>query len=323
MPTTMAVVNSGGRTLALLALLGPLTLLGTSNAAFAAGFDLDFFKPAAASTGYLSEESARVLPAGGMDVGIAFGYSRQPLVRRDQFTGQGGGDIVNDRFTGFFNAAFGIADRVDLGVRVPAVLQQTGDVDVDISEGGGILQRPRARAFGDVELLTRLRMVGGPEASGFHLTLTAPFGIPTGAPDGLTGNGTVSFRPRVIAGWEAHRLSAAASVGYEFRRSAEVPSSNLVVGNALAAGAGIAYAVIPWKIWILGEASASVGVSQSESGVSAIPAQAMLGGRVVLTDRVIIQAGAGTGLNHAPGSSRFRALFTVTYVGSPAGPHGH
>ncbi len=315
MPTTMALVNSRGGSLAL---LGSLMLLCTPRAALAAGFDLDFFKPASASTGYLSEESARVLPAGALDLGIAFGYARQPLVRRDQLTGQGAGDIVKDRFTGFFTAAFGIADRADIGIRVPAVVRQTGDVDVDISQGGGILQRPRARAFGDVELLTRLRMVGGPEATGFHLTLTAPFGIPTGAPDGLTGNGRVSFRPRVIAGWEAHRLSAAASVGYEFRRPAEVPSSNLVVGNALAAGAGIAYAVIPWRVWVLGEASASVGASQSETGVSAIPAQAMVGGRILLADRLVIQAGAGTGLNRAPGSPRFRALFTMTYLWGPA-----
>jgi hypothetical protein len=283
----------------------------------AAGFDLEFFKPTPTSTGYLTEESARILPSRALDIGITFGYARQPLVLRNQLTGGQDGDIVKDRFTGTVIAAFGIANRFDVGVRLPVVIAQTGDVDVAISDRGGILRRPRSRAWGDVGVVARIRLAGVADNRGFRLTLTAPFAIPTGARDALAGSAKISLRPRLVAGWESEGLSAAVSAGYEYRPPVEIPLSSLVVGHALVAGAGVAYVMVPRMIWFLAELSVSLGLSQSETGQGAVPAQIMVGLRALLPGDIIIRVGEGTGLGQAPGSARFSALLTLAYVWGP------
>jgi OmpA-OmpF porin, OOP family len=280
----------------------------------AAGFDLDVWKPSATSTGYICEESARILSHRAVGLGMTFGYSRQPLVLRDQTNDDQKGDIVKDRFTGFVAAAFGIADRMDIGVRIPVVLHQSGDVDVDIANGGGVPKRPRATALGDLDLLPRVRLVGAAENRGFRLTFMAPLGIPTGARDALAGSGGVSFRPRLIAGWEGNTVSAAVSVGYELRRVVEIPTSNVIVGNALVAGIGTAYGIVPQTIWVLGELGISLGLAQSETATAAIPAEALIGVRALLPGRIFLQVAEGTGLGYAAGSPRFRALLTLAYV---------
>jgi hypothetical protein len=279
----------------------------------AAGFDLDVWKPSSTSTGYICEESARILPRGVVDTAVTVGYSRQPLLLRDQSDDGQKGDIVKDRFTGYVAAGFGIANRIDIGVRLPVILRQSGDIDVDIAEGGGVPRQPRATALGDVDLLPRVRLAGAMEGRGFRLTLVVPFGIPTGARDALAGNGGVSVRPRIIAGWEGDDLSAAASVGYEVRRTVEIPKSNLIVGNALVAGVGTAYRIVPETIWVLGEVGVSLGLAQSETATSAIPAEVMIGVRALLPGRLILQVAEGTGLGYAAGAPRFRALLTVAH----------
>ena len=114
--------------------------LGAADAARGQGFDLDSFKPAAPTTGYLCEESARLLPVGTLDLGLTYGYAFRPLVVRDQLNGGVAGDIVTYRFSAYVTAADGLHGRVDVGARLPVVLAQAGDL-------AGAAQLCRARVF--------------------------------------------------------------------------------------------------------------------------------------------------------------------------------
>jgi hypothetical protein len=302
-------------------LTGLVTLAGATGGgrtARAAGFDLDVFKPATASTGFLCADSGNVLPARAVDVGMTLGYAHQPLVRSDQKTGLSTGDVVSDRVTGYLTAIVGVTDRINVGLRMPTVLHQAGNVDIAVGdETTGTLIRPRTPAAGDIDLLARARLLNGTNGTTLgklHLTLTTAIGLPTGATDALAGNGGFSFRPRLVAGWDIDRFSAALSAGYEFRSSTEVPSSNLVVGNAATAGAGVAWSAISNRLWIMGEASLSVGMAQTQTGNFAVPAEAIAGARVAIADLFVVQGGVGTGLNRAPGSPRFTGLVTVSRV---------
>lgn len=295
-------------------------LAGTGSEARGQGFDLDPFKPAATGTGYICEESARTLPRGAVEVATALGYSFRPLVVRDQQNGGIEGDIVALRWSAYVTASYGLLDRVDVGARLPVVLAQGGRVAVDLSGTGGVPRHPAAPALGDLDLLARVRLAGPAGAHGLRLTLTAPLGLPVGDPDALTGTGRVSFRPRLIGGWDGPRLSLAISAGYEFRRKTEVPGSTYVVGRAVGVGAGFALVAVPGPLGfldtltVLAEASASLGLAQPETGLPATPTQAMVGARARVGRGFWIQAAVGTGLNGAVGSPRFRALLTVAHT---------
>jgi hypothetical protein len=294
--------------------------LSPSDAAHGQGFDLDTFKPAAQATGYLCEESTRLLPVGTLDLDLTLGYSFRPLVVRDQLNGDVAGDIVTYRSSAYLTAAYGLHGRVDVAARLPVVLAQAGDVTVDLVGNGGVPRHPAARALGDLDLLARVRLRAPANGRGFGLTLTAPLGLPLGDTDGLVGTGSVSFRPRLIAGWEGARLSASVSAGYELRQRTVVPGSTFVVGQAVGAGAGLAFVALADKVafidtlTVLAEASLAVGLEQPEVGASASPAQGLIGVRTKLPWGLMVQVGGGTGLNRSAGSPRARALITVGRV---------
>ena len=295
-------------------------LLADDRRAQGAGFDVESFKPAATRTGYLCEESARTLPAGALEARLAFGYTHRPLVLRSQVDGGVAGDIVARRSTGYVGASYGVTDRIDVGFRLPVVLAQFGDVAVDWTNSGAVPQRPAVRALGDLDVMARVRLAGMTDRPGMRLTLSAPLGLPIGDTDALVGTGGVSFRPRLIAGWESPRLSVGVSAGYEFRRRTQVPGSTFVVGQAIGAGAGVAFLAVPQPVGfieavaVLAEVSASVGLEQPESGLPAFPAQALVGMRAGLPQRFVVQLGVGSGLNQAAGSPRFRALATLAWT---------
>jgi len=301
-------------------------VLGVRNAAHGQGFDLDSFKPVAPTTGYLCEESTRLMPVGTLDLSLTFGYAYRPLVVRDQLNGGVAGDIVTYRSTVYLTAAYGLHERVDAGYRLPVVLAQAGTVTVDLTGNGGVPRHPAAHALGDLDLLARVRLLGPPDGHGFRLTLTVPLGLPLGNTDGLVGTGSVSVRPRVIAGWEGARLSTALSAGYELRQKTVVPGSTFVVGQAIGAGVGAAYVVLAHKVafldtlTVLAEASLAIGLAHPETGSAATPAQALLGLRTRLPWGLVVQVAGGTGLNRSVGSPRMRALITVarTWDGVPA-----
>lgn len=297
--------------------------LCTGDAAHGQGFDLDSFKPAAPATGYLCEESTRLLPVGTLDLGLTYGYAFRPLVVRDQLNGGVAGDIVTYRSSVYATAAYGLHPRVDVGARLPVVVAQAGDVTVDLTGNGGVPRHPAAHALGDLDLLARVRLLAPVPDRRFQLTLTLPLGLPLGNTDGLVGTGSVSFRPRLIAGWEGARLSASVSAGYELRQKTVVPGSTFVVGQAAAAGAGIAYLVMASKLafidtlTVLAEASMAIGLAQPEVGASASPAQGLIGLRTKLPRGLVVQVGGGTGLNRSAGSPRMRALITVGRTWEP------
>jgi hypothetical protein len=298
--------------------------LATGNGARGQGFDLDSFKPAATGTGYLCEESTRLLPVGTLDLGLTLGYAYRPLVLRDQRNGAIAGDIVTYRSSAYLTAAYGLHERVDVGARLPVVLAQAGDVAVDLMGNGGVPRHPATHALGDLDLLARVRLRAPADGRGFRLTLTVPLGLPIGDTDGLVGTGSVSLRPRMIAGWEGARLSTSISAGYELRQKTEVPGSTFVVGQAIGAGAGLAYLAVAHKVafldtlTVLAEASIAVGLAQPETGSAAIPAQGLVGLRTKLPWGLLVQVAGGTGLNGSVGSPRMRALITVARIWDPA-----
>lgn len=296
-------------------LVSAATLLGAvlggtrSHAAHAAGIDLDFFKPTTASTGTFCEENGLTIAEGHLEFGANGGYAHRPLVRADQRSNGTSGDVVRDRITTTFLAAYGVSNWLDLGIRVAAVARQVGVVDVDIAENGGVPQRPATSALGDTDLLARVALV---RVDGLdkrvRLTLLAPVSLPSGRPDALTGSGNFSFRPRLIAGWHWARLSVSGSAGFAYTRPVEVAGSGLVVGKALLGGLSVAYALIPEGLWLQGETSAALGLELSQTGVGSLATQMIIGARAALPGSVIAQAGVGTGLTHTVGSPRLAAM---------------
>lgn len=292
-----------------------LLVVGLAAPARAAGFDLDFFKPTTAATGFFNEDNGLTLGRGRLDTEFAGSYSHRPLVLRNpKAANPAGGDVVRDRVTAYASVMYGLTTRIDLGVRFAMVARQVGVVEVDVTDGS-VPQRVSLTGVGDTDVIARITLLAvNRRDSAFALTLTAPVALPTGARDALAGSGKVGFRPHLTAGWQRDAVSVAGTVGFVFRRTVEVTSSSLVVGNAAVAGLGLSWTAIPERLWLLAEISGMADVNLSSTGAGTGLAQVLAGPRVLLPGSIFLQAGAGTGLSNTAGSPRFAASTTLGRV---------
>ncbi|HEY2901059.1 MAG TPA: OmpA family protein [Polyangia bacterium] len=275
----------------------------------AQGFDAEIFRPATSTSGYFSQEKARILGRGDIDAGLTLDFAHNPLVLRDAVTNEivDNGAVVANRLVGHLGIALGLVDWLELRARLPVVLYQGGDVDLVSPQN-----KLKATTLGDLEFFAKGRLVGKPADDGFHLALALGFSVPSGSASNFSGDGSVAARPRLVAGYESARLSLAANAGYNVRRKSNLGSVNITVDDELAGGLGGAYAVAPDSLWLLAEAYVTRGVHGAT--VRDTPTEAIAGARYALPGPWMLQGGVGVGLTSGVGSPAVRGLLMLAYA---------
>ncbi len=276
----------------------------------AQGFDAETFRPAGSTSSAFSQDFAHVLGRGDINAGLTLDYAHDPLVLRDPTTNDiiAGGGVVANRLTGHLGGAYGIGGFLELRASLPVVMVQNGNIStVDMGASLG------TAALGDLRLGAKAPLVGKPGRDGFQLALAADLGLPTGSVHDFAGDDSVSFRPRVIAGFEQRGFSGALNAGYAVRRKNVVSAGNLTVNDQFLAGLALGYAVIPHRLWALGESYLS-HVLGANDGVRDTPVEAIAGARYALLGAWMLQGGVGFGLTTGAGAPTVRALLTVAYA---------
>jgi hypothetical protein len=143
-------------------------------------------------------------------------------------------------------------------------------------------------------------LYGKPKDEGFKLALAADLSLPTGSASDFTGDNYVSFRPRLIAGFEQDGWTAAVNAGYAARRQRAIATGNLTVDDQIIGGLLLGYAVIPARLWALGETYFSHVLGEN-GGVRDTPLEALAGARYALPGPWMIQGGLGFGLTTGAG----------------------
>src|SRR5262249_14978581 len=160
--------------------------------------DAENFRPPTSTSAAFSQDFARVLGRGDFDVGLALDYAHNPLVLRDPMTNDvvANGGVVSDRLVGHLCASFGFGDVLEARVGFPVVIVQDGNVS-DLRPGS-----LGTTTLGDLRVGAKAALFGKRGEDGFKLALAADLDLPTGSEKNFAGDDFVSFRPRVIAGWD-------------------------------------------------------------------------------------------------------------------------
>ena len=283
------------------AVVAPLMLaLGVWSAPALAqdrGFDVQQFQPMPSQQGnFVTLSSGRTFPRGVWEVGLLLNYANDPLVLEDA-DGERVRSVVAGQFVGNVLGSISIIDPLELAFDLPLVLASQGDGAIG---GAGL---------GDLRVLGKFSFLDQ-APTGFGLAVLLDMRLPTGSRPEFRG-GELRFEPIVAADYLfARGIRVGANLGYAIRPAATLldvgVDDTLTWGVAVDVPIGERWNVVPE---IFGSNSILAdGVNAAEH-----PVELLVAGRYGLVDRLMLEAGIGTGIVKGFGAPDYRLFFGATY----------
>jgi len=331
------------RPLTLAATLAALTLFSVGAARAQSGggpVDLQLFRPAMDSKGYITLNASQVLGHLDISFGFVFNWARRPLsLASDQYgtTWKDSNlDAIPSRFqidnmaTGNLQFAIGLFKYVELGIDFPLTFWN-GDTDpppAQDDDGGVGDQGP-----GDLSVRLKGRILNTSRSPvGLGVMLSTSF--PTGNNEAFLGSGRFTIAPSIIVDKELFdgRLSLAANVGARFRTGTDSwtdtrmcqlqtnfthksgcgTMTDIETAHHLTYGIGASLAIVKGRFDFVAEIVGQTGLSGFADPDRLNSAAELLGGfKLYLARNSYFAFGAGRGLrgqteNHQYGSPDVR-----------------
>ena len=251
--------------------------------------DVQMFRPAMDSKGFITLNSSAVLGQFDTSFGLVVTYARKPL----QLTGtqllgpqmQKNTFSVDNVVTPSLQGAIGFTKLphlgIELGVIIPiSVLSGSGQPNnpsMDPTNPNGVTEYSFTKqGLGDIQVLPKLRFLNATRG-GLGLAVIPSVILPTGDKNAFLGEGKTIFQPSVIVDTEAGylgRFRAAINFGARIRGSKSVftddmssyprmfpgapggfsnTGQGISIGNELQGGLGLSYGIVPQKFDVVGE----------------------------------------------------------------------
>ncbi|WP_224372265.1 immunoglobulin-like domain-containing protein [Hyalangium versicolor] len=268
-------------------------------------FEMERLSLNPSAAGSLVLGTGELLPDGAYRVSLTGHYENDPLVFVQN--GERLGSVVHYRATAHFSAAYGLMDKLEIGVQIPFLLSQRGD---DLTARG--LARPaEGPALGTPMLSARWRLLSERHEDPVDLSVGVQAGPRLGRAEALAREQRAI--PSIMVGRRQGFLRGALDAGVLLRpRTILTPDSKIQdeIGYALRVGAMLA--------------TTGEGLRAETSVIAAVPLrregtsfEAMGGVRMPVNASVEAYALGGLGYGTAPGTPDFRLLLGVAYVYTP------
>ncbi len=238
--------------------------------------------------------------------GAYLNYANAPLVLRRLSNGEQV-SLVEHHLQLDLIAALGIGDMFEIGLALPFTLYQAaGDPTETL--------RPDALekfTTGDIKLYPKVSILHDEE--GFGLAFLVPMTLPTGSPENLQGNESVTFEPRVAADYGFSReFRAGLSLGFLLRPEKQ-QLFNVTAGNELTFGAGLEYEVVTDTVAVIAEGYGKISV---ESGTQSEerPVEVALSGRWWPATSHAVTVGVARGITEGYGAPNVRVFAGYNYT---------
>jgi outer membrane protein OmpA-like peptidoglycan-associated protein len=164
--------------------------------------------------------------------------------------------------------------------------------------------------MGDIRLYPKWAITHDPD--GFGLALLGVITLPTGSPENLQGNESVTVEPRLVAQLGlGDNFRFALSGGFLIREEQEL--FNITVGNEVTFGAGVEYKFEPGKFAVIAEGYGKVSVDNNSASENN-PIEVALAGRYWPDDPHALTLGVARGLTDGYGSPNFRVFAGYNYT---------
>jgi len=308
--------------------------------------DMQIFRPAMDSKGFITLNSSAVLGQFDTSFGLVVAYARRPL----SFTGDMklGPQMQSNRFsvdnvvTPSLQGAIGFTKLPHLGIELGVILP------ISVLSGSGAPNNPTdpnnpngtieysftKQGLGDVQVLPKLRFLNATRG-GLGLAVLPGLILPTGDKNAFLGEGKTIFAPQVIVDTEAGylgRFRAGVNAGMKIRGSKSVFNDNMAsyprefmgassntgqgvsVGNELIGGVGVSYGIVPQKFDVVGELYGLYGLDSHKllNGVEGDKlkptAEAIAGIKLYLARNSFFEIGGGWRVVNSYGGGAPRAF---------------
>jgi hypothetical protein len=216
--------------------------------------------------------------------------------------------VVSSMLTAELGGAYGLTDRLQLGVTLPVVLTMTGDgLDPDtamasadglsVSGLGDLRAEIKARLLRRGDL--RLAAIGG---------LSLPSSIGSGGSKFL-GDDLPTARARLALQWSRERIALGVNAGIVLRKPREIYATEIGQQATWAVGASVR---LTDRFFVVGESFGRTGLFAFD--VERSPLEVEGGMRVFVTSSLAVAAGGGTGLVKGIGSPDVRVFASLGYA---------
>ena len=286
-------------------------LLTTSYAqGQSAGFSVNQLDPSERGSDWFVLESLDLRGHMRPAIGVVGDWAYRPLVATDA-NGNFVRSIIRDQLFIYPGASLVLWERLRLAVNLPVQLFSDGNSAV---LAGSTYQPPaNATALGDLRLGADVRLLGKygdafTGAIGFQLSL------PTGDQASYTGDGSVSFSPRVLLAGDVGPFVYAGKIGVTIRGLDE-PFAASHIGHDLRFGASAGLRLVDHNLVVGPEIyGRTVVVDGSAFTADATPVEILFGAHYKIANAVRVGAGIAAGLTSGLGSPRNRGVLSVEWA---------
>ena len=277
----------------------PSTARGQAGAApTVSGLDIQHFRPAMGPWDGVVVPSAQVAGHLSLSGGLLLNYARRPLIFESLSDGQLLRSIVDNRVQGDAFMAFGLIDRLELGLSVPVSLYQDGSGGSPIGEGD-----VGAFGIGDVRLRAKMLLREFTEP-GLSLGLLLDISLPSGDETDFFGEGTTGWGPSLLLTHARSSHRAMVQLGYRFREAQEI--YNLDLDDELFYRAGVELPLVQQKVELLAELYGSLLAKDPFDSQDVSPLEFILGNRYRVWKALTLTLGFGFGLIKGYGTPEYR-----------------
>ena len=290
-------------------------LVGAVTPTAVAGPDAKLFDPVPSPYAVLNTHSARML--GHLDLfgGVTFSYANDLLVAETR--GRVTRRPIHNRYSSEIGLALGLWGALELAVSVPIHLSQS-------AIGATTEQDSHESGLGDLRVIPKVAIIPNGCRRSLGLALVTELGLPTGDPDRLMGDPSITFTPRLVGDY-CHRedgFTVALNVGYRVRRESRI--DDLIVADEVRLGLG---AELPLGVLGLSaglEVNAAIGLGSSARYPEVLqarkaPVEALGLVRWRASRGMMAHLASGVGLTRGYGAPDVRVVLGVGYhFGGPA-----
>jgi outer membrane protein OmpA-like peptidoglycan-associated protein len=312
------------------------SIIGASALAVAepaGNIDLNVFRPAMDSRGYLTVNASQVLGHKELSFGLGSLDWGHGLLKLEGAAGQTYAiqDIISATLIGAFGVHVGPAE-LEFGVSVPFTIM-SGDRGPDV---GDMQYKLDGQGLGNVGLHFKTRLLKTSRAPHVGLGLIASLYLPTtnptdrflGEAEGSATGTSSKLVPQIMGILDKEfgrtgRLRVALNAGIRIRSSetfiqndagddgAPVTGESVTVGSEIPFGFGIAYAISRQKFDVVGEVYGALPLGDHENYQ---PLEALAGVKLYLARNSFLSLGAGRGLLPDEGANPdWRAMIGIVF----------
>ncbi|MBK7539262.1 MAG: thrombospondin type 3 repeat-containing protein [Myxococcales bacterium] len=273
--------------------------------------DLQLFEYAVGPKTFFAVADADVAPRQQLSFDVFLTFLTNPFVVYEVAPGEeslGGARarVVRSLATAELSGAYGLTDRLQLGVTLP-IVSMTGDgldPETAMALPGGLAET----GLGDLRLEVKARLLrrGTLRVAGL-LGASLPTSFGSGG-SAFLGDDLPALRGRLAVQFTAGRLALGANAGLVLRKSREIYATEV---GPQATWAGAAALRLTERFFVVGEAFGRTGLSAA--GLDGSPMEVGGGLRVFVTSSLALVAGGGAGVVSGIGSPDLRVFTSLGY----------